>query len=62
MKKIVILSEHTGGSYSWVTLLNALFPECEIEIRMISPDEEDHESCSKKIAIDVESIRHGEQF
>ena len=40
MKRIVILSDKSGGSYRWVTLLNALFPECEIEIRVVSPDEE----------------------
>jgi hypothetical protein len=40
MKKIVILSNSLGGSYSWITLLNALFPECEIEIRTVFPDEE----------------------
>ena len=44
MKKIVILSGHTGINYQWVTLLNALFPECEIEIRMVSPDDEDLQS------------------
>ena len=26
MKKILILSDSLGGSYSWITLLNALFP------------------------------------
>jgi hypothetical protein len=40
MEKIVILSDNSGGSYRWITLFNALFPECEIEIRMVSPDEE----------------------
>ena len=40
MKKIVILSDSLGGSYSWVRLLNVLFPECEIEIRPVIPDEE----------------------
>jgi hypothetical protein len=46
MKKIVILSDSVGGSYSWVTLLNALFPECEIEIRTVSADEEGFRSFS----------------
>jgi hypothetical protein len=40
MKMIVILSDNSGASSSWVTLLNALFPECEIEIQMVSPGEE----------------------
>jgi len=62
MKKIVILSEHAGGSYSWITLLNALFPECEIEIRMVSLNEEDLESCLNKIAIGAKRVRHGHQF
>jgi hypothetical protein len=44
MKKIVILSEHAGGRYSWITLLNTFFPECEIEIRMVTHDEEDIKS------------------
>ncbi len=39
MKKIVILSDNSDRSFSWVALLNALFPECEIEIRMALPDE-----------------------
>ena len=46
MKKIVILSDSLGGSYSWVTLLNALFPECEIEIRTVSTDEDGLKSYS----------------
>ncbi|MGD8521042.1 MAG: hypothetical protein PVF56_07855 [Desulfobacterales bacterium] len=44
MKKIVILSDNSSGSYSWITLLNALFPECEIEIRLVSPEVEVLES------------------
>ncbi len=40
MEKVVILSDNSGGSYSWVTLLNTIFPECEIEIRMVLPDKE----------------------
>ena len=51
MKKIVILSEHAGGSYNWVTLLNNLFPECEIEIRMVSHDGEGLESYLNTITI-----------
>ena len=37
MKKIIILCDHADGLYSRVTWLNTLFPECEIEIRMVSP-------------------------
>ena len=37
MKRIMILSDREDSSLSWVTLLNALFPECKIEIRMLSP-------------------------
>ena len=62
MKKIVILSGHTGSNYQWVSLLNALFPECEIEIRMVSLNEEDLESCLNKIAIGAKRVRHGHQF
>mgnify|MGYP000099024251 FL=1 len=40
MKKIVILSDNSDRSFSWVALLNALFPECEIEIRTVFRDEE----------------------
>ena len=40
MEKIVILSDNSGLGLGWVTLLNALFPECEIEIRPLSPDVE----------------------
>ena len=40
MKKIVILSDNSGRSFSRVMLLKVLFPECEIEIRPISPDVE----------------------
>jgi hypothetical protein len=39
MKKIVILSDDSGRSFRWITLLKALFPECEIEIQIVSPDE-----------------------
>ena len=39
MKKIVIFSGDSDGSFRWIPLLNALFPECEIEIRTTSPDE-----------------------
>ena len=45
MKKIVILSDNAGGSSRWIALLNALFPECEIEIRTVSADEEGFRSC-----------------
>jgi len=40
MKKIVILSDDSGRSFRWITLLKALFPECEIEIRKVAADEE----------------------
>ena len=40
MKKIIILSDNSDRSSSWVMLLNVLFPECEIEIRMALPSEE----------------------
>lgn len=62
MKKIVILSDNSGGSFSWVTLLNALFPECEIEIRMVSAVEEGLEPYLNKITIDAKRIRRGQQF
>jgi hypothetical protein len=44
MRRIVILSDNCCGSYRWVALLNAFFPNCEIEIRMVSNDEDDLES------------------
>ena len=44
MKKIMILSDREDSSLSWVTLLNALFPECKIEIRMLSPGNDDLKS------------------
>ncbi len=44
MKKIIILSDNSDRSSSWVMLLNVLFPECEIEIRMVSHDDEGLES------------------
>lgn len=44
MKKIVILSDDPGRSLSRMTLLKALFPECEIEIQVVSPDDEDLKS------------------
>ena len=44
MKKIVILSDHAAGSYRWISLLNALFPGCEIEICKVTPDREVFES------------------
>ena len=44
MKKIVILSDNSDRSFSWVMLLSVLFPECEIEIRTVSPEDEVLES------------------
>jgi hypothetical protein len=41
MKKIVILSNSSDRGLSRMTFLKALFPECEIEIQVISPDDED---------------------
>ena len=37
MKKIVVLSDHDAGLYSRVKWINSLFPECEIEFRMVTP-------------------------
>ena len=44
MKRIMILSDREDSSLSWVTLPNALFPECKIEIRMLSPGNDDLKS------------------
>ena len=44
MKKIVILSDRAAGSYRWISLLNALFPGCKIEICKVTPDREVFES------------------
>jgi hypothetical protein len=43
MKKIVILSDHSDhidALYNRVLWLNTLFPECEIEVRMVSPTDD----------------------
>jgi hypothetical protein len=44
MKKIVILSDNSASSIRWLTPFNALFPECEIEIRMVSAEEKEFQS------------------
>jgi hypothetical protein len=41
MKKIVIFADNSDHSFSRLPMLNALFPDCEIEIRQVIPDEED---------------------
>jgi hypothetical protein len=46
MKKIVVLSRHAASEYRLITLLNALFPECEVEICNVSPDREVFETVS----------------
>ena len=40
MKKIVILSNTAMVNYSLIAAAQTLFPECEIEIRLVSPTEE----------------------
>jgi hypothetical protein len=40
MKKTIILCDHADGLYSRAIWLNSLFPECEIEVRMVSPSDD----------------------
>jgi hypothetical protein len=49
MKKIVIFSDNSDRSFSQAMALNALFPECEIEIRsVISGDKKEDLFTDKK--------------